>query len=99
MGPETEDLKFAFDKCQEIFTEEELSTGIFCEYNKKGKVINRSKVRTALCEEKVYQLKEELSKRLGKSGCFFEDAWHFLRTDLNKILYSQFRSKIKREKN
>jgi len=97
-NPETKDLEFVFAKCQEIFTPDELSSGIFCEVNKNGKIINRSKVRTALCEEKVYRLKEELGKRLKLSGKLLENAWYFLRADLNKLLYSQFKSRIKKEK-
>ena len=38
------EFDYAYKKVQELFSAKELETGIFCELNKKGEPMNRSKI-------------------------------------------------------
>ena len=92
---ESKELEYAFKTSQEIFTLAELSDGIFCELNKNGENISRSKVRAPLREDKVLMLRAKISEEFHLKGQELDDAWFYLRTDLNKLLYSKFQKKKK----
>lgn len=69
-----------------MFSNDELATGIFCELNKKGEQIIRSKARIPLDEAKTYELKEKIRKKFKMDIDTFEKAWKFIRLDLNKLI-------------
>lgn len=86
---EAKEFDYAYKKVQELFSAKELETGIFCELNKKGEPMNRSKIRKPLDEEKTYKLKMAIKKKFfsaDKTDDKFDLCWSFLRKDLNKII-------------
>jgi hypothetical protein len=81
-----QEIDYALRKALKIFSSDELTNGIFCDLNKKGEQINRSKSRIPLDEAKTYQLKEEIRNKFQMSYETLEKAWKFIKTDLNKLL-------------
>lgn len=80
------ETQYAITIAFEIFTNDELATGIFCELNKKGEQIIRSKTRIPLDEAKTYKLKEKIRNKFKMDFDTLEKAWKFIRSDLNKLI-------------
>jgi len=83
------EFHYALEKCFEIFTAKELEKGILCLTNKSGKIISRSKVRIPLDEKKTRQLKESIQLQFDMNDETIENAWQYIRSDLNKSIYSK----------
>lgn len=90
---EDEEIDFAFEEAHKIFSIDELATGIFCEINKKGVNINKSKTRIGLDEGKTYELKERIKHQFQIKTNKIDEVWKFLRAGLNKQLYARYSKK------